>query len=103
VGFAVAREARPPIEALDPYVVGFAGAGGGAMDALPVVLSLDFVLESDVLAVVAGVPVRGVDAAELADEICFVGDLVGDLVRLSVAISSGQICNLPSATIWMYQ
>ena len=48
------------------------------MDGLPAVLSLDFVLESDVLAVVAGVPVRGVDAPELAEEIAFVGDFVGD-------------------------
>ena len=56
----------------------FEGAGGGAIDARPVMLSLDFVLESDVLAVVAGVPVRGVDAAELAEDMAFVGDLDGD-------------------------
>lgn len=37
-------------------------------------LILDFVLESEVLAVVAGVPVRGVDAAELAEDMAFVGD-----------------------------
>lgn len=54
------------------------GAGGGAIDALPAVLNLDFELESEVLAVVAGVPVRGVDAAELAEDAAFVGDLVGD-------------------------
>ena len=67
--------AAPPIEGLGAL---FAGAGGGAIDARPVVLILDFVLESDVLAVVAGVPVRGVEAAELAEDMAFEGDLLGD-------------------------
>lgn len=52
---------------------------GGAIDGLPAVLSRDRVLESEVRAVVAGVPVRGVDPVELAIEGAgFVGDLVGD-------------------------
>ena len=56
------------------------------MDGLPVVLSLDLVLESEVLAVVAGVPVRGVDAAELAEETAFVGDLVGDWIVSRISL-----------------
>lgn len=51
----------------------------GPMDSRALVLSRDLVLESEVRAVVAGVPVRGVDAFELAEEIVvFVGDFVGD-------------------------
>ena len=69
---------RPPIDALEPGDADFAGACGGPMDVLPEVLNLDFALESEVLAVVAGVPVRGVEAAELAEDMGFVGDLVGD-------------------------
>ena len=74
----IVRAAAPPNDALGPGEAVLAGAGGGAMDVLPAVLSLDFVLESEVLAVVAGVPVRGVEAAELAEEAALVGDLVGD-------------------------
>lgn len=74
----VVRGAGPANEALGRGDAVLIGAGSGATDALPAVLSLDFVLESEVLAVVAGVPVRGVDAAELAEEAAFVGDLVGD-------------------------
>jgi hypothetical protein len=52
---------------------------GGAIESLPAVLSLDLVLESDVRAVVAGVPVRGVEPVELAMEgLGLVGDFVGD-------------------------
>lgn len=78
LGLVVVRGGAAPIDALGPDDTGLVGADGGAIDALPAVLSLDFVLESEVLAVVAGVPVRGVDAAELVEEIAFVGDLVRD-------------------------
>lgn len=73
----------PPL--MDCLVAGvvFLGAGGGAIDALPVVLNLDFVLESEVLAVVAGVPVRGVEVVELAEDMPLVGDLVGDCCWIS--------------------
>jgi hypothetical protein len=67
--------ADPAIDVLEPT---FAGAGSGAIDARPVVLSRDLVLESEVRAVVAGVPVRGVDALELAEDMPFVGDFDGD-------------------------
>ena len=80
--FAIALVCGPPIDALGPGAAVLVGAGGGAIDCGPVVLSLDFALESDVRAV-AGVPVRGVDAAELAEETAFVGDLVGDCVLLA--------------------
>jgi hypothetical protein len=62
------------------------------MDVLPVVLSLDLVLESDVLAVVAGVPVRGVEAVELADDMALVGDLVGDCTEVSIICRVGAEC-----------
>lgn len=53
--------------------------GGGPIDIRALVLSRDLLLESDVRAVVAGVPVRGVDAFELAEDIgALVGDFVGD-------------------------
>jgi hypothetical protein len=56
----------------------FVDAGGPIKD-LPFMLCLDFVLESDVRAVVAGVLVLGVEAAEPVEEgASFVGDLVGD-------------------------
>jgi hypothetical protein len=70
----------PPIDALGAVFV-IAGVGGGAILVLPVVLSLDLVLESEVLAVVAGVVVLGVLAAELAELTALVGDLVGDCVN----------------------
>jgi hypothetical protein len=69
-------------------VTAFFGAGGGAIDGRPVVLSRDFALESEVLVVVAGVPVRGVEVAELAEDTALVGDLVGDC---SVVSKSAQI------------
>jgi hypothetical protein len=70
--------AAPPIDGLALWLAVFVGAGGGAIEGRPITLILDFVLESEVRAVVAGVPVRGVDAAELAEDIALVGDLVGD-------------------------
>lgn len=65
----------PPIEGRDADFV----VVGGPIEGRAPVLSRDFVLESEVLAVVAGVPVRGVDVFELAEEaVAFVGDFVGD-------------------------
>jgi hypothetical protein len=65
----------PPMEGRDAGFV----LGGGPIEGRAPVLNRDFVLESEVLAVVAGVPVRGVDAFELAEEtVAFVGDFVGD-------------------------
>lgn len=62
--------------------------GGGGIEGLELILNLDFVLESDVLAVVAGVLVLGVDAAELVEECTgFVGDFVGDYI-ISININS---------------
>lgn len=71
---------RPSPPLMDCLVAGvvFFGAGGGAMEGRPLVLNLDFALESEVLAVVAGVLVRGVEAVELAEDMGLVGDLVGD-------------------------
>jgi hypothetical protein len=58
--------------------------GGGPIDVRPLVLNRDLLLESDVRAVVAGVPVRGVEAFELAEETgAFVGDFVGDYQYIS--------------------
>lgn len=52
---------------------------GGPINVLPVALSLDLVLESDVRAVVAGVPLLEVAVVEFADDgTTFVGDFVGD-------------------------
>jgi hypothetical protein len=53
---------------------------GGPIERRLLVLSRDLTLESEVLAVVVvGVVVRGVEAAELAEDANgFVGDLVGD-------------------------
>lgn len=49
------------------------------MDGRALVLSRDLLLESEVRAVVAGVPVLGVDAFELAEDApAFVGDFAGD-------------------------
>ena len=57
---------------------------GGPIDVRALVLSRDLSLESEVRAVVAGVPVRGVDAFELAEETAaFVGDFVGDCICIS--------------------
>jgi hypothetical protein len=80
VGLVFAPLAMPP--PIDCLLVGAPArvvVEGGPMRDFPVVLNLDLVLESDVRAVVAGVPVRGVEAAELAEDSAgFVGDLVGD-------------------------
>jgi hypothetical protein len=53
---------------------------GGPIEGRLLVLSRDLTLESEVLAVaVVGVVVRGVEAAELAEDArCLLGDLVGD-------------------------
>lgn len=71
--------APPPIDCLFNDALARAVEGGGAIDGFPAVLSLDFVLESDVRAVVAGVPVRGVEVVEFVEDCAgFVGDFVGD-------------------------
>jgi hypothetical protein len=80
----------PLIDSLVAGVV-FFGAGGGAIEVRPVVLSLDLVLESDVRVVVAGVPVLGVDVAELADDMPFVGDFVGDCQELASNIAHNPV------------
>jgi hypothetical protein len=74
----LALDARPPIEARGTGETALRGPEGGAIEVRPVVLNPDFVLESEILAVVAGVPVRGVEEVELAEEIALEGDLVGD-------------------------
>lgn len=76
-GLGAVRETTPA-EGLGADDAGFAGAVGGPIEVLPVTLRRDLVLESDVRAVVAGVIVRGVEVAELAEETALVGDLVGD-------------------------
>lgn len=99
VGFALVlatpRPIPPLIDCLEAGLA-FFGAGGGAIEVLPVVLSLDFVLESDVLAVVAGVPVLGVEAAELAEDTALVGDLVGDCDYVSTQL--GCVVHRPTLT-----
>ena len=62
---------------------------GGPIEGRLLVLSRDLTLESEVLAVVVvGVVVRGVEAAELAEDASgFVGDLVRDYsTRLEIGI-----------------
>lgn len=57
---------------------------GGPIDGRALVLNRDLLLESEVRAVVAGVPVLGVDAFELVEETAaFVGDFAGDYRRTS--------------------
>ena len=69
----------PPIDGLLAWEAVLLVEVGAAILGLPAILSLDFVLESEVRAVVAGVLVRGVVVPELADEGAgFVGDFVGD-------------------------
>ena len=69
----------PPIDDLLPGAPVMFVEPGGPMFGLPAMLSLDFTLESEVRAVVAGVPVRGVEVPELVDVgVGFVGDFVGD-------------------------
>lgn len=69
----------PPVDCLAADKLALLVEAGGAMRGFPAVLNLDFELESDVRAVVAGVPVRGVEVVELADDgVGFVGDFVGD-------------------------
>ena len=64
-------------DSLEVVVEGF--EEGGAIEGRPFMLKRDFALESEVRLVVAGVPVRGVEAAELAeDRAVLVGDFVGD-------------------------
>ena len=72
---------EPPIDCLfEETVVDFVVVEGGPISVLPPILDLDFELESEVLAVVAGVPVRGVEAVELTDGGAgFAGGFVGDL------------------------
>jgi hypothetical protein len=68
----------PPTDCLfELLMLALTAEVGGPMLGLPATLNLDFVLESEVRAVVAGVPVRGVDVAELTEE-AFVGDFVGE-------------------------
>lgn len=57
------------------------GTGGGPIDVrFPATLGRGFVVDIDGTRPLDGVPVLGVDAAEVpADASCFVGDLVGDL------------------------
>ena len=59
--------------------------GGGPIEGRLLVLSRDLTLESEVRALVVGVPVRGVEAPELLLEASgLVGDFVGDYtVRVS--------------------
>jgi hypothetical protein len=69
----------PPIDGLLVWALVLFPVLGGPILGRPAILSLDFVLESEVRAVVAGVPVRGVDVLELVEGGAgFVGDLVGD-------------------------
>lgn len=80
VGLLVVGFNAPPMDCLLVVVAAVLDVdGGGPMRGRPVTLVRDFVLESDVLAVVAGVPVRGVEVDELTDDGAgFVGDFVGD-------------------------
>lgn len=74
----------PP--AIDGRDVCEAGLAGGPIDVrLPPMLGrgLDIVMEG-FLVLVLGVPVRGVEALEVAADSCFVGDLVGDYTVVSI-------------------
>lgn len=88
VGLWLSCLTGPPIDCLfEDTVVGFAVVAGGPMSVLPPILDLDLELESEVLAVVAGVPVRGVDAVELTEGGAvlaegFVGDFFESVSRL---------------------
>ena len=56
-----------------------AGGGGGPIEVLfPPTLGLGFDNVTDGFLVFEGVPVRGVEAFDVAAESCFVGDFVGD-------------------------
>lgn len=80
VGLGTVGLTAPPIDCLFVDVaVGLEVDAGGPIRGLPDVLERDLVLESEVRAVVAGVPVRGVEADELAEDwVGLVGDFVGD-------------------------
>ncbi len=67
----------PPIDSLLVWAFVLLVVLGGPILGRPAILSLDFALESEVRAVVAGVPVRGVDVPELLEG---GGGLVGDFV-----------------------
>lgn len=84
-GLVVAGLTAPPIDGLLVWMLVLFVEVGGPILGRPATLSLDFVLESEVLAVVAGVPVRGVEVPELTDDGAgFVGDFVGDcLINVS--------------------
>ena len=67
----------PASEGLD--VRAAAGGGGGPIEVLlPPTLSLGFDNVTEGFLAFEGVPVRGVEAFDVAAESCFVGDLVGD-------------------------
>jgi hypothetical protein len=75
---------------------------GGPIEGRLLVLSRDLTLESEVLAVaVVGVVVRGVEAAELAEDgRCLLGDLVGDYsTRLEIITANDWPRNLHAMTI----
>lgn len=80
VGLVIVDLKAPPIDCLPVAVVAVLEVdAGGPIRGRPVILERDFVLESDVRAVVAGVPVRGVEADELTEDGAgLVGDFVGD-------------------------
>ncbi len=67
---------EPEIAGLDEVA---AGLGGGPIDVLfAPVLGLGFVIDIDGVLPFAGVPVLGVELADVAADNCFVGDFVGD-------------------------
>ena len=70
----------PDIDCLD---VREAGTGGGPIEVrLPLTLGRGFAVVIDATRPLDGVPVLGVDVADVApDASCFVGDLVGDFVQ----------------------
>ena len=77
----------PP--ASDGLDVRAAGVGGGPIEVLfPPTLGLGFENVTEGFFVFEGVPVRGVEAFDVAADNCFVGDFVGDcrLIRIEVTI-----------------
>ena len=99
--FTLFLEGGPDIdcrEALD--IVGF--IAGGPIEGRLLVLRRDLPLESEVLAVaVVGVVVRGVDAAELADDASsLVGDFVGDYaIQLEIVSTNELVHSVRAMTI----
>ena len=61
-----------------------AGGGGGPIEVLPPTLGLGFDSVTEGFLAFDGVPVRGVEAFDVAAESCFVGDFVGDLEFVSI-------------------